>query len=723
MFDLVKLKVNGFRGFVGEREFLFDHPVMLLLGENHRGKSSTLNAIEWCLFGDDCVGSKTGIRERIGWEIANRYATPEGVSVTVEFASTDGTYTVRRERSVGKGRGTRKVTVRLPDNSEVQDTEAEWLISALFRSSFQDFMTTVYQHQEAIRAILTSEPRDRNDAIDRLLGLSSYREVLNGIAEAKLERMLKDMEVKVEGFRKAREQAVRTLDSLIRDEKEKAVDGGIAEDEITEQGALRRASCIAGAVESLARQFGASDHKIAMPASFGDIAGFRAAISDCIDSLWAQAPDVLRQEALVKEQRELVGLRGDYEAAVAEEKKKQSDREDAVAKLGDEASLEQATKAQQKAISRLDGQIREIHAKANLVREAIQYLKEPGADAEEGKCPLCGTTVPDLLSHLQQEWEANISEKVEQLDEERSRSQLELDSLQAHHSQLGKLQKKVELAHSARLALVNPIAKALGCQIRDRDDPLTLLCQRLSDIAKDIKSTGNAIASKRSSISRIHDQLGELAIIDEILIHDYKKTTVERIQQAREYTELEDTLNEASQFAEDITAIRSVLAEASREEADSKISAAGVALDKYFCSIAKHPAIPGLVMEVDGGARGGLNTYSFMSKDGTDPARILSQGDLNCLALSLFLGLSEATGDSQRFAFLLFDDPTQSLGSDMKADLVEALRDIASHRKLIIATPDTEFSDLLMAGITKSKATYSFVDWTPDDGPQIVRTG
>jgi len=127
-------------------------------------------------------------------------------------------------------------------------------------------------------------------------------------------------------------------------------------------------------------------------------------------------------------------------------------------------------------------------------------------------------------------------------------------------------------------------------------------------------------------------------------------------------------------------------------------------------------------MEVTEDRRTGLNSYTFQSKDGTDPTTILSQGDLNCLALSLFLGLARATGDTQPFAFLMLDDPAQSLGQEMKQRLVGALEDVASWRKLIIATPDEGLRDLLMANITKTKAVYDFVDWTEEDGPQVART-
>ena len=47
---LVRLSIRNFRGW---REGIvpLDRPLTILVGENRRGKSSTVNAIEWCLFG------------------------------------------------------------------------------------------------------------------------------------------------------------------------------------------------------------------------------------------------------------------------------------------------------------------------------------------------------------------------------------------------------------------------------------------------------------------------------------------------------------------------------------------------------------------------------------------------------------------------------------------------------------------------------------------------
>jgi exonuclease SbcC len=308
---------------------------------------------------------------------------------------------------------------------------------------------------------------------------------------------------------------------------------------------------------------------------------------------------------------------------------------------------------------------------------------------------------------------------VEQQKQE-CRSKLEeFDSLR---DKLGILERNLKKACSGCEDCIRTIAQMLGREFRKEEDALAILSTRLEQVDREQKSISEAISKKRAKISDLYENLGRLRAIDEILRNQQKRTVIERIWQTKEFLGLEESLSDASQLVEDVRALRTALAEASLEEAESKINSAQQALDKYFCSIVKHPAIPGLVMEVAEDSRTGLNSYSFKSKDGTDPTPILSQGDLNCLALSLFLGLSEATGDTQRFAFLMLDDPTQSLGPEMKHELVSVLEGIANYRKLIIATPDLEFKNLLTTRITKTKAVYDFTDWTDKDGPQVTRT-
>src|SRR5262249_47541262 len=151
-------------------------------GENHCGKSSTLNALEWCLLGDQCKGKETSIRERVGWIISNQYLERPDVLVELRLTDSGGEYVVRRRlhRPAKKHSLVEELELECPNGEVVNGVSAETLLAQWLRSSFRDFSTTVYQHQETIRGIVTQEPRERNDAIDRLLGLSDYRNLLSG---------------------------------------------------------------------------------------------------------------------------------------------------------------------------------------------------------------------------------------------------------------------------------------------------------------------------------------------------------------------------------------------------------------------------------------------------------------------------------------------------------------------------------------------------------------
>src|SRR5947209_19711589 len=97
MLTPTRLAVRGFRGFTCEQTFEFPSPATILSGENHFGKSSTLNALEWCLFGDQCKGKDTNIRERVGWIIPNQSLERLDVRVELWVIDTDGAFVVRRQ--------------------------------------------------------------------------------------------------------------------------------------------------------------------------------------------------------------------------------------------------------------------------------------------------------------------------------------------------------------------------------------------------------------------------------------------------------------------------------------------------------------------------------------------------------------------------------------------------------------------------------------------------
>lgn len=76
---------------------------------------------------------------------------------------------------------------------------------------------------------------------------------------------------------------------------------------------------------------------------------------------------------------------------------------------------------------------------------------------------------------------------------------------------------------------------------------------------------------------------------------------------------------------------------------------------------------------------------------------------------------------NQPFNFIILDDPSQSLSSGHKENLVKVLNGILEHRVIILSSMDKEFQKFLENNITKVKTKYKFINWTPDKGPQVER--
>lgn len=159
-----EMRIKGFRGYGEEEKRLdFSSPVVLIRGGNRSGKSSTLNALEWVLYGDEMVGkTATGIPERKkGWLIRNRGC--KFARVEVVFESGGGEIRVRRE--MGGGSSSRKSKAFSFVDEEGREYEDQTELWKRLGMELKDFMSSVYLHQEVIRDIVVSEPKNRKEAL------------------------------------------------------------------------------------------------------------------------------------------------------------------------------------------------------------------------------------------------------------------------------------------------------------------------------------------------------------------------------------------------------------------------------------------------------------------------------------------------------------------------------------------------------------------------------
>jgi exonuclease SbcC len=232
-FSITRLSAEGIRGINKKFECLFDDGITLLYGPNGVGKSSLLQAIEWCLTGE--LPYLSGPDFRLEDAIVNLFH-PDG-KATVSLTLSDGTRDIIVTRSRKRGRSTTRgksdLEVRMPEGRVLRDEDAQAFLNRLLGFPPEDFPRTVYLHQEAIRALLSESPEERSRAIDELLGLGPLRELMEVLEERrKIPREIKALERQIEALERDRIQLAQHLRERLEKRREALISKGYRESDL-----------------------------------------------------------------------------------------------------------------------------------------------------------------------------------------------------------------------------------------------------------------------------------------------------------------------------------------------------------------------------------------------------------------------------------------------------------------------------------------------------------
>lgn len=109
-------------------------------------------------------------------------------------------------------------------------------------------------------------------------------------------------------------------------------------------------------------------------------------------------------------------------------------------------------------------------------------------------------------------------------------------------------------------------------------------------------------------------------------------------------------------------------------------------------------------------------------KVGGNPAQLLSEGQLNVVALSYFLGLALNAGRGA-LPFLVLDDALQAMDVLGVLGFADLCRRIRAHRQLLVTTHDRRFAALLGRKLAPREpgtrtVLHEFEGWT-EDGPRV----
>jgi DNA repair protein SbcC/Rad50 len=337
------------------------------------------------------------------------------------MCNSDEAYVIRRKL---RTRALRKkleesVEVKLSDGECLTGSKAELFLDRLHRSTFRDFATTVYQHQEVIRAIVTLEPRDRDDAIDRLLGLSDHRNLLNALKKVDAKHRQKDFLVKWNDFETEMGTALNTRENDLKEYREKATQGGIPRNKLNAKASLTFAGEVMQALGAFAREASLEPPSLVVPEEWTGLRTFCDKVKAAITCLRGEVPGIKEQEQLIVRRTQMAERKADLESAKNNRDEIGKQIRELDKEYRSQNEIDKQITEVRNALRGAHDRLRRSNSRAILVRESITYLKlEAEKERVSNLCPLCGNEAAGLLETLHRLWEERLQAQTGEIGTE-----------------------------------------------------------------------------------------------------------------------------------------------------------------------------------------------------------------------------------------------------------------------------------------------------------------
>jgi len=705
---LKEMTIAGFRGFVEQKTFSTSVPFILLDGPQRSGKSSALVAIEWGLFGDEIAKKAIGIDERRGWKIRNTNAD----EARVEMVLQKGQDVLKIVRSDKKRMGTSRFHFELNGS---QDADEEKLRSIL-RIQPKDYFSSVHLHQEITRALLTEEPRSRRDSLDRLLGLSELRNIIDGIKLARISEVLRDADDKFGEIEMQLNAVITSKRTDILRAKETGVEKGLTSSDFSETGAGQKCETVKTALVNFANQTGLTIPDLPLARTLDEQQNFADSAKQSLRRLRDEQPDLKQQKELLEKQSQLQKAQQTYKDLLGGLQELNGERKHIHETDGDQEKMRlRISNELSPKFEDAKNRRNEIDKGAGTIEEAIKYFEAIKTPIDRQSCPVCGKPIDDMM-HLQmhlKELRANLDKDLAPIREEIEKYEIENKHLEKLIKGLSDLDEKISTQSGLVMEHKSVTETVLGREIKDTEDPIVILEGELNKIQEELEKLETTVKESNQKLNDIEDSILGLEQILRVLALEANIDDLVKIRETDEYKEVENDKFELEKFAAGVELICQAIENVLQTSAEAKLEAAKDSIASIFQALANRPDF--LKLEID------PDDFEILAVKGSEKVPALSifnQGDSNCAGLSIFLGLGVAQELSHDLGFIILDDPSQSLDSSHKENLVSILNSIPDDKQILISTSESDLSSLILTNVVRKKKHYNFEPWSDIRGAQ-----
>lgn len=714
------ITIEGLRGFNDSQTIEFKGSNALISGMMGSGKSSTLCAIEWVLFGNIAYIKCSESRTQAEFVNANKIDQKAKVILKLK-GDNHNFYIVQREKHAKKRDS--DLTFTTPD-SEFEGDDAANQIYSIF-GTFEDFHRSIFLHQEAVRTILTENPEERDTAMDRLFGLERTRELMSAIPLSsvrkeyeKLENEKAKIEERIKG---ATQQAEREMEKA----RKEASEMKLKKEDLKLSACINRFKEIIKVSSNAAEDCGIEKATFLEPSSEDEVSKGLTKIKKVIRSCRMQISSTSKLNELRRNWEQINEAKESLEDALTKLNDAIKDYKKKEKEWGSLELMEKEGKELKLKEKQLKEEREAVDSTYRLIADGIEVLSKQKVK----NCPICDSKISqkDVLSRLETKVHTTLQNRLSAIIDERKKVREKILQLGERSTTLSKAIKVVEDYKKEEVEYKNDLGKILQLKSKKEDMILKKASEKLDALQKDLKKAEKALTKKYEILEGIEDSSDKCRAIVHVL---QKEAEYEKIRETftDENSKIEILKNQIDEIAALYTRLQRIseaITTAQIKLARNFIGQGEKGISNYYSRLCGHPYYNTVRIDIDQRSVRGIqkNTYNikaFNNKEGKETliSTRFSTGQMNCAALSIFLSFSSLLDRKSRF--LILDDPSQSLDKEHKKYLVKVLSDVALENQVIIATQDSELEEEIEKGF-KPKGGYtslSYEGWDKD-GPTI----
>jgi DNA repair exonuclease SbcCD ATPase subunit len=705
---LDSITIRGFRGVAHEQTVRFGGQSALLKGNNGAGKSTVALALQWTLFGR--------FPEHVLQNMSpDRFLLPVSSAAKGKtLSSCEVVFSRSGERLVMTRDG--KSFSLTHGKERLADALAETRRDQLLGLDMDTLVRAVLLQQSRVRGLLLDELKERNRALDRLLGMDAIEELLEVIKTKPASDASSAWRQVVEAERLQLAAQADLLGRQLEEAERRARSAGFLNKDLHFVGLTARYAQLGDDLEKLAREHGVSVDRLPPCDSAAKAEAVSRAFAKALQSIRVGSDRQKRLHAAQNEIAKLEGLQGRWTTAMAA----RDEAGDQRAKLGAEHG------SREKVLERIAAAERRVADEREALR-AASSLRQLLADAlthVEGRsttqCPVCEQTTRNLEAGLRKRIDSMSSETIRAMEAACKSSEQDVSSLKDVARRSADAEKLAATQQAALDKLRQEIAGVLGGAGIAESKVHARLAEKIEASSKTVRELSEGVAAMEQALEGLLDRersvrdglVPVLVRREEVAAFEARKKKAEAL-----HGESLARAEEMAQLAAQLDRLRSALLEAKEELASESLGKAGPRAQQLYRQLVKQPLFD--TLDIRTIPRAKKVDYAFEVSHGGSSATarearlVLSDGQLTATAMALFFGLAEST--QHDLDMLYVDDPTQNLDLRTKEAMAKVVTEMATRRQIILATQDEDFASFLEAcGFAQSAVVHHFTDWNRD---------